>query len=66
MTFQQIQKYETGKNRISAGVLYGMSKALDVPITYFFEDCDDRIEERRKRKAAKSLRPDQLNAENDG
>lgn len=37
LTFQQIQKYERGMNRISAGRLYQFSKILDVPIAYFFE-----------------------------
>jgi transcriptional regulator with XRE-family HTH domain len=39
ITFQQIQKYENGTNRISAGCLYEISRALSVPITYFFQDC---------------------------
>ena len=37
LTFQQIQKYERGTNRISAGRLFDMSKVLDVPVGYFFE-----------------------------
>lgn len=37
LTFQQIQKYERGLNRISAGRLYKFSQILQVPITYFFE-----------------------------
>ncbi|MCB9984020.1 MAG: helix-turn-helix transcriptional regulator [Rhodospirillales bacterium] len=37
LTFQQIQKYERGTNRISAGRLYDLSKILDVPVSYFFE-----------------------------
>ncbi|HOO81990.1 MAG TPA: helix-turn-helix transcriptional regulator [Alphaproteobacteria bacterium] len=37
LTFQQIQKYERGTNRVSAGRLYALSKILDVPISYFFE-----------------------------
>jgi len=37
ITFQQIQKYEKGKNRVSASVLYGIMCALDVPATYFFD-----------------------------
>ena len=37
LTFQQIQKYERGTNRVSAGRLYDLSKILDVPISYFFE-----------------------------
>jgi transcriptional regulator with XRE-family HTH domain len=35
--FQQIQKYETGMNRVSASRLWDIAKALDLPITYFFE-----------------------------
>jgi transcriptional regulator with XRE-family HTH domain len=38
ITFQQIQKYEQGTNRISAGRLYKLSKVLNVPISYFFEN----------------------------
>lgn len=35
--FQQIQKYETGANRVSASRLWDIAKALDVPVTFFFE-----------------------------
>ena len=35
--FQQIQKYETGMNRISASRLWDISEALDVPVAFFFE-----------------------------
>ena len=35
--FQQIQKYESGANRISASRLWALSKALDVPVSYFFD-----------------------------
>ena len=38
ITFQQIQKYEKGVNRIGASRLADMSQALEVPITYFFDD----------------------------
>ena len=38
--FQQIQKYETGMNRISASRLWDIAKAVDVPINYFFEGID--------------------------
>jgi DNA-binding transcriptional regulator YiaG len=37
VTFQQIQKYERGHNRVGAGALYKMADALDVPISYFFD-----------------------------
>lgn len=36
VTFQQIQKYERGANRIAAGRLYDLSRALDVTIDYFY------------------------------
>lgn len=36
-TFQQIQKYERGKNRISAGKLVVAAEFLDVPVGFFFE-----------------------------
>jgi transcriptional regulator with XRE-family HTH domain len=37
VSFQQMQKYERAANRISASRLYHLSKALDVPVTFFFE-----------------------------
>ncbi|MDR0581270.1 MAG: helix-turn-helix domain-containing protein [Holosporaceae bacterium] len=37
VTFQQIQKYEKGTNRISAGTLYNIANILDVDIGYFYE-----------------------------
>jgi transcriptional regulator with XRE-family HTH domain len=39
--FQQIQKYESGANRISASRLWDLSRALDVPISYFFDGYGD-------------------------
>ena len=38
LTFQQVQKYEKGTNRISASRLFHIAKALNVPVSYFFED----------------------------
>ena len=38
VTFQQVQKYERGANRISASRLYKISRILNVPVSYFFED----------------------------
>jgi len=35
--FQQIQKYESGANRISASRLWSLAKALEVPVSYFFD-----------------------------
>ncbi len=38
ITFQQIQKYENGANRISASRLYELSRVLDIPVSFFFEN----------------------------
>ena len=40
-TFQQIQKNETGANRMGASRLYALSGVLGVPVSYFFEGLDD-------------------------
>jgi transcriptional regulator with XRE-family HTH domain len=37
VSYQQVQKYETGANRISAGRIYEIARKLDVDISYFFE-----------------------------
>lgn len=37
LTFQQVQKYEKGQNRIGAGRLYRISQILSAPIEYFYE-----------------------------
>ena len=42
LTFQQVQKYERGANRISASKLFEISKALSAPVSYFFEGLYDR------------------------
>src|SRR5262249_42097401 len=40
VTFQQLQKYETGVNRISAGRLHRIAEILEIPMSYFFYDGD--------------------------
>ena len=42
LTFQQVQKYEMGKNRISASRLYQFAQILDVSISYFFEGYEEQ------------------------
>jgi len=49
ITYQQLQKYEVAANRISASRLYEFSKALGVPVKYFFEGYTDKT-----RKAGKT------------
>ena len=43
LTFQQVQKYERGTNRISASRLYDLSRVFDVPIEHFFEDMPPEV-----------------------
>lgn len=43
LTFQQVQKYEKGANRIGAGRLKQLAELLDVPIQFFYDDFDDVI-----------------------
>jgi transcriptional regulator with XRE-family HTH domain len=44
LTFQQVQKYERGDNRVSASKLWEIARALDVPIRYFFEGSDEELQ----------------------
>lgn len=41
LTFQQVQKYERGTNRISASKLFAIAKVLEVPVSYFFDGLVD-------------------------
>ena len=43
LTFQQLQKYEKGTNRISASRLFALSRVLDVPVEYFFDDMPTAV-----------------------
>jgi transcriptional regulator with XRE-family HTH domain len=42
VTFQQMQKYESGANRISASRLYRLSQVLGIQVQYFFDDVPDK------------------------
>ena len=43
LTFQQVQKYERGVNRVGASRLYDLSRVLDVPISFFFDDMPEPL-----------------------
>ena len=43
LTFQQVQKYERGVNRVGASRLFDLSRVLDVPISFFFDDLPDSL-----------------------
>ncbi|MCK6454556.1 MAG: helix-turn-helix transcriptional regulator [Alphaproteobacteria bacterium] len=42
LTFQQVQKYERGSNRVGASRLFDLSRVLDVPMSFFFEDMEEQ------------------------
>lgn len=44
ITFQQVQKYERGANRIGASRLHQIGKVLDVPVSYFFDEMSDELD----------------------
>lgn len=44
ITFQQLQKYENGQNRVGAGRLFELARALNVSVGYFFEDFDPNFD----------------------
>ena len=52
VTFQQVQKYEKGVNRIGAGRLQRISEALEVPISFFFGGAG-----RRRRRPRPAMAP---------
>ena len=61
LTFQQVQKYERGANRMGSSRLFEFAKVLDVPISFFFEEMDpETASNRRKpgRPRSKQAEPD--------
>ena len=44
LTFQQVQKYERGANRVSASKLYEIARSLSTPVAFFFEGLNDPTE----------------------
>jgi transcriptional regulator with XRE-family HTH domain len=43
LTFQQVQKYERGVNRVGASRLFDLMRVLDVPISFFFDDMPESL-----------------------
>ncbi len=43
LTFQQVQKYERGVNRVGASRLFDLSRILDVPISFFYDNMPDSM-----------------------
>lgn len=46
LTFQQVQKYENGHNRVSASKLWDIARKLEVDVSYFFEGLQDAASEK--------------------
>ena len=55
LTFQQVQKYERGANRVSASKLYEIARALQAPVAYFFDGLADTARRRRRRSEGGQL-----------
>lgn len=54
ITFQQVQKYEKGTNRVGASRLQAISSILEVPVSFFFDDAPGQGGESRKGFAEES------------
>jgi len=59
VSFQQVQKYENGSNRISASRLFDLTRVLDVSIEHFFEDMPPEVADSSPavRKSGKAKKP---------
>ena len=57
LTFQQIQKYERGANRIGASRLFQLSQILDVSVGYFFEEMSGEVEKTRGERTGSDHAP---------
>ncbi|MGB0553881.1 MAG: helix-turn-helix domain-containing protein [Alphaproteobacteria bacterium] len=60
LTFQQLQKYERGMNRISASKLWQISQVLDVPVQWFFKEFAEPKDEEDKRKESFHMKRETL------
>lgn len=55
LTFQQVQKYERGANRIGSSRLFDLSRVLDVPVSFFFDDMPPEISESTSASGTESI-----------
>jgi len=56
ITFQQVQKYEIGQNRVSAGRLYALAHSLGVPVGYFYAGYGEQEPEAKPVTLVEALR----------
>jgi transcriptional regulator with XRE-family HTH domain len=59
LTFQQVQKYERGANRVGASRLFELSRVLDVPVSFFFDDMAPELSGRGASKRGGLAEPGQ-------
>ena len=55
LTFQQVQKYEKGLNRIGASRLWDLAQVLGVSVAYFYENLDENTQNKSPRKISNQL-----------
>ncbi len=55
LTFQQVQKYERGANRIGASRLFDLSRVLDVPVSFFFDDMAETVQDQSPLAVARGI-----------
>ncbi|MBL8709397.1 MAG: helix-turn-helix domain-containing protein [Rhodospirillaceae bacterium] len=65
LTFQQVQKYERGANRVSGSRLFDLAQVLDVPIAYFFEDMPGEVQKQSPSKLMGVAAPEPIEFEFD-
>jgi transcriptional regulator with XRE-family HTH domain len=65
LTFQQVQKYERGANRVSSSRLYDLAGVLDVGVAYFFEEMAPGLQEKTPSKLMGLARPEVVEHEPD-
>jgi len=66
LTFQQVQKYERGTNRVSASTLYDVAKFLEVPVGYFFEGFEDASDAFSEQESAPEMKKAEFWSSGDG
>ena len=62
LTFQQVQKYERGANRVGASRLFDLARVLDVPVSFFFEDMPAGVSQQSPRLMIAGLAEEPIEA----
>jgi transcriptional regulator with XRE-family HTH domain len=65
LTFQQVQKYEKGANRVSSSRLYDAARILDIPLSYFFDEMSAGVSAQTPSELLKTRRTPDADQEKD-